>query len=495
MIYVKKINEVWMFVTADPSIEMELREAFTFEVPGFKYMPAYKQGIWDGMIRSYDINTKRMHCGLLANLRQFAEENKYGLDIDPDLEDTEFSVEYIEAWLDKQQIYLNGELLELRDYQHIAILNALHQKRMTLVSPTSSGKTAILYCISKFLMEHDKKVLIQVPSIMLVEQMESDFLEYSKGECDWLQKVAGAYTKEVLKPVVVSTWQSQHSKTKGKADRSIQAYFNQFDAIVQDEVHQATATVIKGILENCTDVPYRFGCTGTLTKAKSHANTILGLFGQDKRVITTKELMERGQIANLSIKMIELKYSAADRKALPAKRDYHTEIDFIVNHPGRLKFVANLAKSLPGVTLILVNFIDKHLKPLQNLLETGDKEVYVIHGQVAGEEREVIRRMVKTQDEGILLCSYATMSTGVSIPNINNVIFASPTKSMVRVLQSVGRGLRLSDNKSSCALYDIMDNLQQKGKKPNISLQHGAERIVIYATEGFKYKVIPVELK
>ena len=203
---------------------------------------------------------------------------------------------------------------------------------------------------------------------------------------------------------------------------------------------------------------------------------------------------ERKQLADLTIKSLLLKYDDETRK-LVRGADYHNEMDFLVRNEARNKFIKNLALSLKGNTLLLFQYVDKHGKVLFDMLskEADTRKIFFISGNVEGEEREKIRQIIETEQDAIVVASYGTSSTGINIRNLSNVIFASPSKSLIRVLQSIGRGLRTSDNKTSATLFDIGDDMAWKSKQ-NYTLLHFNERIKIYQNEKFKYKIYNIDI-
>jgi superfamily II DNA or RNA helicase len=244
-------------------------------------------------------------------------------------------------------------------------------------------------------------------------------------------------------------------------------------------------------LHNC---PYRFGFTGTLDDSLTNKTTLEGLFGPVKQVTTTNKLMEQGHVAELKIKTLILQYSQEIRKQCK-DYDYQTEIDFLVRYEARNKFITNLASSIKGNTLVLYQFVDKHGKIVYDMIykKNTDRKIFFIHGGVDAEEREQVRSIVEKENDAIIVASYGTFSTGINIRNLHNVILASPSKSRIRVLQSIGRGLRTSDSKDAVTVYDIADDLKYK-THTNFTLQHLLERLEIYNSENFNYKIYNMEI-
>ena len=260
--------------------------------------------------------------------------------------------------------------------------------------------------------------------------------------------------------------------------------------------HLFKAKSLTDIMINLTKTKYRIGTTGTLDGTKTHKLVLEGLFGPVKKVTTTKELMDQKHIADFEIKCLVLKHS--DSICQAAKNfTYQQEIEYLVLNESRNNFIANLGVSLNGNTLILYQYVDKHGKILFDMINikaSDDRKVFFVYGKTDVDIREDIRSIVETETNAIIIASYGVFSTGINIRNLHNIIFASPSKSRVRNLQSIGRGLRKSDTKSSAVLYDIADDMKYK-KKTNYTLNHFTERIRIYSEERFKFKIYKITLK
>ena len=493
MITIEKINEVFLRVYSEPGIAQELSEFFTFEVPGARFMPAYKAKIWDGKKRMFDIHRKTIYVGLLKYVLDFAERNAYEVkylnEVVSITEDvTQEGVKEYAEWLN---LHGNGKPIEIRDYQLDAVYKALHDNRVLLLSPTASGKSLIIYTSMRSHVEQGRKCILIVPTTSLVEQMYSDFEDYSSNN-GWkvnrhCQKLYSGFSKNFDSDVLITTWQSIYKQPK--------AWFDQFDVIFGDEAHQFKAASLTTVMEKMVDVKYRIGTTGTIDNKKVHKLTLEGMFGPVHKVISTKELMDSGRVANLKIKCLVLKYDDLHRK-IYSKAQYQDEMDFIVTHEKRNKFIRNLAISCEGNTLVLFQYVEKHGSVLYDLIKAkaGNRKVFYIHGSTDVEDREEARKIMANEKDAIVLASFGVFSTGVNIPSIENVIFASPSKSKIRNLQSIGRGLRLNEGKTHCNLFDIADNLSWKSKK-NHTLRHLQERVQTYAEEKFSFKIVEVDLE
>ena len=479
-----KLNEAYIKVECEKSISQELSSYFSFRVPGYQFVPAYKNKLWDGFIRLYDLRTNQIYHGLVPYIEKFCAERNYTSEINSEISVTE-SFSLVEAVDFVRTLDLPHEI---RDYQLNAFVQAVRNRRILLLSPTASGKSLILYVILRWLQESDyKRGLLIVPTTSLVEQMYTDFESYGYDSEEYCHRQYSGKEKHTNKLLTITTWQSIY---KNDAD-----YFEQFDFVMGDEAHQFKAKSLTTILSGCTNAKYRIGTTGTLDGTQTHRLVLEGLFGPVYKATTTSELIDKGQLASFKIKCLILKHNEAVCKQA-RDWDYNTEIDYIVQNPARNEFIRNLALSLNGNTLILFQFVEKHGKDLYTIIKDSvkDRHVFFVFGGTDVEIRESVRAITEKERDAIIVASYGTFSTGVNIRNLHNIIFASPSKSRIRNLQSIGRGLRKGDNKEEAVLFDIADDFRI-GKFVNYTLKHFIERVKIYDDEKFNYKFYNIELK
>ena len=479
-----KLNEAYIKVECEKSISQELSSYFSFRVPGYQFVPAYKNKLWDGFIRLYDLRTNQIYHGLVPYIEKFCAERNYTSEINSEISITE-SFSLVEAVDFVRTLNLPHEI---RDYQLNAFVQAVRNRRILLLSPTASGKSLILYVILRWLQESDyKRGLLIVPTTSLVEQMYTDFESYGYDSEEYCHRQYSGKEKHTNKLLTITTWQSIY---KNDAD-----YFEQFDFVMGDEAHQFKAKSLTTILSGCTNAKYRIGTTGTLDGTQTHRLVLEGLFGPVYKATTTSELIDKGQLASFKIKCLILKHNEAVCKQA-RDWDYNTEIDYIVQNPARNEFIRNLALSLNGNTLILFQFVEKHGKDLYTIIKDSvkDRHVFFVFGGTDVEIRESVRAITEKEKDAIIVASYGTFSTGVNIRNLHNIIFASPSKSRIRNLQSIGRGLRKGDNKEEAVLFDIADDFRI-GKFVNYTLKHFIERVKIYDDEKFNYKFYNIELK
>jgi superfamily II DNA or RNA helicase len=484
-IVVGKLNDVHMMISCDDGIRRELSEYFTFYVPGYKFMPAFKNKMWDGKIRLFDLRTSCLYLGLYSYLLKFAEERGYKVEGD--------NLSRLQKVVDLDKFIKELDLpFPPYDYQIAALTIALQNKRKMLLSPTGSGKSLIIYLLIRwYLAQKHKRALIIVPTTSLVEQMTSDFMNYGQNDGafseKWVHKIYSGKEKDPICPIVISTWQSIYKMPK--------AWFDQFGMIIGDEAHTFQAKSLTSIMEKLTDCPYRVGTTGTLDGTLTHRLVLEGLFGPVYQVTTTKALMDDDKLAKLHIQALVLKYSDDECKAMKDK-SYAEEIDFIVAHQKRNNFIKKLALDQTGNTLVLFNRVEKHGKPLFKLIRDSadeDRKIFYVSGETDVADREAIRSITEKEKNAIIVASLGTFSTGINIKNLHNIIFASPSKSQIKVLQSIGRGLRKADDGRDCNLYDLCDDLHWKTKK-NFTLVHAGIRIQLYTKEKFDYKIYEVQL-
>lgn len=468
-INVQKINEVYIKVTADPSIEEELFEYMTFKVKGYKFMPAYRNGSWDGNIRLYNKKTKLIYHGLLSSIESFAKLNDYDISINFDKETKSLKKEDLLNFFESLNLPF-----EVRDYQKESFQACIENNRLTLLSPTGSGKSAIIYLLCKY---YNLKTLIVVPTTTLIHQMCDDFKSY--GYTENIHKIFSGKEKDDDSMIFCSTWQSIYKMPK--------QWFDQFDVLIVDECHTAKAASLVKLATSMENCKYRFGVTGTLDDSVANILVIQGLFGKVQSFVSTKQLIADQHLSNFDIKCIILEYDDDTRKMMKGMT-YFNEMEYIVTNKARNDFICKFVSKLNGNTLLLFQFVEKHGTILfDQLSKMTDKKVYFIHGKVPGDIRNEVRKIVEESDDAIIIASSQTFSAGINIKSLVNIVFASPSKARIKILQSIGRVLRKYKGKQA-TLYDIADDLSWKSHK-NYTLLHFIERIKLYNSEQFDYKI------
>ena len=475
---IKKKNEVFLQIECEPHVAHELSDNFTFDVPGAKFMPQYRSKYWDGKIRLFNLQKGEIYVGLLDKVTSFCKRHDYQFEF---LDSKFYGLPYEE----NEHISDAGvrdyvtaiSKYKPRGYQLEGISDALKRNRRLIISPTGSGKSLMIYAITRYHAEHDRRILIIVPTTSLVEQMYKDFVDYGWDVEKYCHKIYAG--KDLLsdKNVIISTWQSIYKLPK--------TWFK-YDVVIGDEAHQFKSKSLVSIMTKLYDTKYRYGFTGTLDGTQTHKWVLEGLFGPSYKIINTKDLQEAGFLARLNIKILLLKH---DPKTFDT---YEDEVQYLIGHEKRNKFIKNLALDLKGNTLILYSRVATHGQLLYDLINTNERQVFFVHGGVDTQERETVREITEQQDNAIIIASYGTFSTGINIKRLHNIIFASPSKSRIRTLQSIGRVLRKGVGKIDATLYDVADD-SKKGSKQNYTLNHLIERIKYYNEENFSYDIIQIK--
>ena len=471
---VSKVDDVFMKVHCDDGLARDLFDFFSFTVPNAKFMPSVKNRFWDGKVRLFSIKTNKVYIGLLPYVDEFCRERGYEFEGIENVigEKTRLTDEDVDYFINGDDLIPGlGLPFQPRDYQIDAFKTAVQYGRQLLLSPTASGKSLIIYLLARY---YNKKTVIIVPTTSLVEQMAKDFKDYG-------------YDKEICKiysgqpvfdsDITITTWQSF-----SKAPKNV---LESFDVVVGDEAHLFKAQTLKGILEKMKNTAVRIGTTGTLDGSEVHRLQLEGLFGPVKKVISSYQLMEEGTIANINIDCVILRHTKQK------KMTYQEEMDYLVSHQGRNQFITNLVGSLKGNTLVLFQYVEKHGEVLYKMLDGRVEDLHYVFGGTDTEDRENVREVVEQSNNSVILASYGTFSTGVNIKRIDNIVFASPSKSRIRNLQSIGRGLRKTEGKNKMRLFDISDDLQNE----NYTLNHLKDRINIYNEENFPYEIQEFDLK
>jgi len=481
---ISKSNEVFLKIDAEPHIEYELRDHFKFDVPNAKFMPQYRGRNWNGEIHLFDIRSKQIYVGLLDKIINFCnqynytykfESNKfYGLPFEIN---EEISYEGVKDFMYSICSH------QPRQYQIEGVYDALRYNRKLLISPTASGKSLMIYALVRYYMDKGQKILVVVPTTSLVSQMYGDFRDYGLDVDSYCHKIYSGREKTNEYPVTITTWQSVY-----KLERS---FFEEYGVIIGDEAHLFKSKSLIQIMTKLHHAKYRFGFTGTLDGTQTHKWVLEGLFGPSYKVTKTDELMKQGHLSQLDIQCLVLKHP-------PQKFEtYEDEIQYLISHEQRNKFIQNLALDLKGNTLVLFSRVEAHgaiLYEKINKDKEDNRKVFFVHGGVDADERELVREITEKENNAVIVASYGTFSTGINIKNLHNVIFASPSKSRIRNLQSIGRVLRKGKDKVKATLYDIADDCTNKSRK-NYTLNHFIERIKIYNEENFNYEIITVQLK
>ena len=481
---IQKVNEVYLQIQTEPHIEYELRDRFTFEVPNKKFMPQYRSRYWDGFVHLFNMKTKRIYVGLLDKIVAFCEKSGYTYEFENNkFYGLPFEVNDFVSHGGVKDYMKSITSFKPRDYQIDAVYDALRYNRKLLISPTASGKSLMIYSIVRYFVGLNKKILLVVPTTSLVEQMFKDFQDYGWDAENHCHRIYAGRERVNTNEVTITTWQSVY-----QLDRK---FFEEYDVVIGDEAHLFKSKSLIGIMDKLHHAKYRYGFTGTLDGTQTHKWVLEGLFGPSYKVTQTKKLIDEGHLATLDIQCLVLKYK-------PQKFDtYEDEIQFLIGHEKRNNLIKNLALDLKGNTLILYSRVETHgaiLFDKINKNASDKRKIFFVHGGVDAEDREQVRSITEQENDAIIVASYGTFSTGINIKNLHNVIFASPSKSRIRNLQSIGRVLRKGKSKVKAKLYDIADDLSTRSRK-NYTLNHFIERVKIYVQEQFNYEITSVNIK
>ena len=479
-----KKNEVYLQIDSDPHVFYELSDQFTFELPGAKFMPQYRKRYWDGKIRLFNVNNGQIYVGLLDKIKKFCEDHEYSYSfVDNEYYGTPFEVNEHISYEGVKDYITSISKYAPREYQIEGVFDALRHNRKLLISPTASGKSLMIYSIVRYYVERGENTLIVVPTTSLVEQMYKDFADYGWDVGSFCHKIYAGKERETDSQVIITTWQSIYKLPR--------KYFERFSVVIGDEAHQFKSKSLISIMTKLDHAKYRFGFTGTLDGTQTHKWVLEGLFGPSYKIIGTKDLMTKGHVAKLDINILLLKHP-------PQKFEtFEDEIQFIINNEKRNNFIRNLALDLKGNTLILFSRVEGHGRVLFDLINSNvleQRQTFFVHGGVDAEDREKVREITELENNAIIVASYGTFSTGINIKNLHNIIFASPSKSRIRNLQSIGRVLRKGNNKTKATLYDIADDTTYKTRR-NYTLNHLIERLKIYNYEKFNYDLINISFK
>lgn len=499
-IHVVAMNSSYAKIDAPAGVIHELYDYFSFFTEGYKFNPKFKYGSWDGKIRLMGLDGT-IPLGLVTQLDKFCGSMMYDLEIDNDvLPENNITKEEFNQWLDSKEVYSGSTKIDPYWYQKDSVYEAIKYKRRILNLPTSAGKSLIQSLFAKWYLEHhNDKILIIVPTTALVTQMRDDFVDYRLFENIDIHGIMGGTAKDSdTARIYVSTWQS--------ASKQPASWFEQFGALEVDECHLANGTSISNIIKKMTHTQYKLGLSGSLRDGKANVLQYVSLFGGIFRPVTTKDLMNDGQVTNLSIKSILLGYDADTAKACKGL-SYQEEIAWLTTNKKRNRFITKLASSLSKDdknTLVMFKNI-KHGKELYEMLKDahGVDRVSYVSGATKEADRTAIKKATEFDSGTIIVASYGVFSTGISIKKLHNVIFAHPIKSKVMVVQTIGRVLRKHESKDKANLFDIVDNLAIENKRKNAkkkyshinyAYKHGLSRIERYIKEQFDYAIKKVNL-
>ena len=495
------LTENKQLLRIDEATELELEQlniSLNKRIESWRFNPLVKKGLWDGYV-SYIKDDKWIPSGLWREVMGICKEYKFEFKLNgiTDIFDTSINQEKFTEWA--LEFFEKSEITP-RDYQIEAAFNILKFKRCLSELATSAGKTLISFLTVAYLLEHQKaqRILFIVPNVSLVLQASEDFLDYNyRNQADI--KVQQIYSGQKIRAgrnVVIGTYQSLVKKDK--------AYFAEFDAVIVDETHKAKSASIKTILQKCVNAEYKYGLSGTIPKEGTLDRlTLTAYTGPLITEISANYLQNEGHIAGCKVKIIKMDYAPQSTKdafremsqnRYESKDVFKFEQNYVINSPGRLNFITNIISRVRGNSLVLFHRIEHGKKIYEKLRQDSDKQVYYVDGGIDQDIREEHKKKMEAGEEVVIVASYGTFSTGISIKKIHNIFFTESFKSEVIIRQSIGRGLRQHSSKDSVNIIDFVDDLSSPDWD-NYLMRHSKERQRIYREQKFKYDVKNVDFE
>ena len=498
MIRISKVNAHYVRLTDVPEdARRGIYEKFAFRPAGYEYMGSYKKGHWDGYIRLFNLRNGFFPAGLLRDLLNYLSSDHQtvldGTGTSSLIESDYSRTTELNNFLNSLPLTAAGQPIQIRDYQRNSALKLYQDKRGVIISPPGSGKSLIIYLLIRLFMNDNRirdipKILLVVPTVSLVEQMYTDFEDYSTndpGFTDLKNMIARIHGKSknadvAGRSVVISTWQSIYKNP------AIQ--FENYEMIIGDEAHRFKAKSLTEIMAKATRAKYRIGTTGTIDFSDENHIVIQACFGKFNQVATFDQLIDEDKLSKMKIMVLQLNHLD-----VPMIDSYHDEIKHIFAHEKRNRLITNLALDLKGNTLILFKHVEKHGKILYEQLVSSnqdpDRKICFIAGETNVEIREQTREITEQSENMVIVASIGVFKEGINIRELHNLILAAPTKSQISLLQSLGRALRKSATRDT-VIYDFADNIGHY----NYGMQHLDKRLEIYDREKFPYQIYPIEI-
>ena len=496
----------WL-ILAQCTDEVEKKQvelSLTKKIHNWYFHPLVKKKIWDGSINFIDKRGPfwKIPVGLWSEVLEIGKEYKYEFHIEgiERLFLTDLKLEDFKAWVDE---FFAGSDIEPRDYQIEAAWKIVKFRYSVSEIATSSGKTLISFMIFAFLKSQGyiRKFLMIVPSTNLVIQGTEDFEDYGIDKIgSKIQQIGGGSKMREGCDVVIGTFQSLVKKDK--------EYFEEFDAVFIDEAHHTNSTSIKKIMSNCMHTGWRFGLTGTLTKRGSADHlTIQQYLGPVLVEISPDFLFRNNYATPVAIKVVildwlspEYKDKLAELKSSSEKMEgndlYNLERKLVISNKARLNYIVDFINKTSKNSLVLFQSVkDEYGRNIWNgIRETNaTKEAFYVDGDTNEQLREEYKSRMETGENKVLIATYGTFSTGISINNLHNIFLVESYKSEVLIKQSLGRGMRKMEGKEKVNIIDFVDDFSTAGYK-NYLMKHSEARISIYRNENFDYKIFRITL-
>jgi superfamily II DNA or RNA helicase len=496
----------WL-ILAQCTDEVEKKQvelSLTKKIHNWYFHPLVKKKIWDGSINFIDKRGPfwKIPVGLWSEVLEIGKEYRYEFHIEgiERLFLTDLKLEDFKAWVDE---FFADSDIEPRDYQIEAAWKIVKFRYSVSEIATSSGKTLISFMIFAFLKSQGyiRKFLMIVPSTNLVIQGTEDFEDYGIDKIgSKIQQIGGGSKMREGCDVVIGTFQSLVKKDK--------EYFEEFDAVFIDEAHHTNSTSIKKIMSNCMHTGWRFGLTGTLTKRGSADHlTIQQYLGPVLVEISPDFLFRNNYATPVAIKVVildwlspEYKDKLAELKSSSEKMEgndlYNLERKLVISNKARLNYIVDFINKTSKNSLVLFQSVkDEYGRNIWNgIRETNaTKEAFYVDGDTNEQLREEYKSRMETGENKVLIATYGTFSTGISINNLHNIFLVESYKSEVLIKQSLGRGMRKMEGKEKVNIIDFVDDFSTAGYK-NYLMKHSEARIAIYRNENFDYKIFRITL-
>jgi superfamily II DNA or RNA helicase len=461
----------------------KLANTFKYVIPHARYQPAYRLGRWDGTTSLFGIGGTGYLYQVEKIIEILAGMNIEITDIDDQRTATQFQFDPITEtyWMDQGKVWpeghqMAGKPIMLRDYQVDAINTFLKNPHSLQEIATGAGKTITTATLSQLCEQYGRTITI-VPNKSLVEQTEEDYINVGLD--------VGVYygdRKNLNKTHTICTWQSLNileKKSKGAVDEqlTLAEFLDGVKAVIVDEVHMAKAEVLKNLLtRNLNNACIRWGLTGTVPKEQHESEIIFASIGPVVGGISAHALQEKGVLSNCHVNIVQL-------LDIPEFKAYSDELKYLVTDEDRMIYISKLIKQISqtGNTLVLVNRIDSG-KFLINEIE----ESVFISGEVKTKDRKEEYDEIKTSDNKIIVATYGVAAVGINIPRIFNLVLLEPGKSFVRVIQSIGRGIRRAEDKDFVKIWDITSTCK-------FAKRHLTERKKFYKEAKYEFSLEKVD--
>ena len=447
--HLKILDEVnCKFLNLDLDTRKALVKKFKYEDPTARYRPSYRLGRWDGSINFFGLGGTT-YISMLEQALSFLEERNYYIEVEdlrtsPPLEFTKISEDFWGELAWPKGHVMEGKPIRLRDYQCTVINNFLDNPQCLQEVATGAGKTIITATLAKICEKYGRTITI-VPNKSLVEQTEEDFIN--------CQLDVGVYygdRKDLNRTHTICTWQSLNILDKKSHDDTelltLAEFLDGVQTVVVDEVHMAKADVLKKLLtQNLSQAPIRWGLTGTIPKAEHEYQALRASLGDVINRVSAYDLQQRGVLSDCHVNIMQ----TAEWKEFSS---YQEELKYLVTDETRMTYIANMIKKITemGNTLVLVDRIESG----KFLIEQIPDGVFV-SGEVKTKDRKEEYDEIKTADNKLIVATYGVAAVGINIPRIFNLVLLEPGKSFVRVIQSIGRGIRRAEDKDSVQIWDI----------------------------------------